>query len=210
VRQQCPNPELDKARREKHLPNSYRLVAMGASAGGFHSLCAVLEPLPASFPCPIVVVQHLSPFYKSILADLLARKTALAVAKASDRERMQAGRVYVGPPDLHLVVEYGYIRLLQTPELQHHRPSIDVMFESIASAYGPQALAIVLSGSGNDGAKGVVAVRHAGGRTLCEDPMEAEFRSMPEAAIATGCVDMIVGLDKIAGVIAGLCCPEQK
>ncbi len=206
MRQQCSDPEVGNARDARGSAAPFRMVAMGASAGGFRSLCAVLRPLPLVFPCPIVVVQHLSPVYKSVLAELLAHNTDLKVAKASDSERMKPGRVYVGPPDMHLVVEDGLIRLLQTPVLHHHRPSIDLMFESIASAYGDKALALVLSGSGNDGARGIVAIHKAGGLVLCEDPKEAEFRAMPEAAVATGCVDMVLRLGKIASVIAELCC----
>ena len=106
---------------------------------------------------------------------------------------------------MHLVMEPERIRLLRTPELHHHRPSIDLLFESIAAAYGSQALAVILSGSGNDGSRGIIAVHEAGGLVLCEDPTEAEFKSMPHSAVSTGCVDIIAGLGKIAGVIAELC-----
>lgn len=204
VPQPCCSPEVQKA-RETRARGCFRVVGIGASAGGFHSLCATLRPLPPTFPCPILVVQHLSPLHKSVLADLLARQTELKVTKARDSELAKAGCVYVGPPDMHLVVGSKRIRLLRTPELHHHRPSIDLLFESIAAAYGSQALAVVLSGSGNDGSRGIIAVHEAGGLVLCEDPAEAEFKSMPQSAVSTGYVDIIAGLGKIAGVIAELC-----
>ncbi len=191
-------PVLPDARR-------YRIVAIGESAGGFRSICKLLQTLPADLPCGMLIVQHLSPEHKSMMADLLEHRTKLKVRQAEDCEPIESGVVYIGPPNLHLVAEPGRVRLLQTPALRLHRPSIDLMFESVAANYGRHAIGIVLSGSGNDGAIGIRAIKTAGGKTMTEDPAGAEFSSMPYAAIATGCIDMVLPLDKMGQAIIELC-----
>jgi two-component system chemotaxis response regulator CheB len=175
----------------------YQIIAIGASAGGLHALFEVLTPVPQSLPCGILVVQHLSPDHKSVLADLLVRRTALHVHQAVDGEPILPGTVYIAPPNQHLLAGPAMVRLLSTPHVHHHRPSIDLLFESIAANYGRHAVAVVLSGSGNDGSVGVRAVKMAGGATIAEDPGKAEFNSMPYAAIATGCIDMVLPLSTI-------------
>jgi two-component system, chemotaxis family, protein-glutamate methylesterase/glutaminase len=186
-------------------PPKYQIIAIGESAGGFHSLCALLEPLPATLPCAVLVVQHLSPSHKSLMAELLLRKTDMEVRQAKDGEPIRNGVVFVAPPDWHLLAEPGALRLLRTPAVRYHRPSIDLLFESVAVSYGPHAIAVVLSGSGNDGATGIRAVKNAGGKTIVEDPAKAEFSSMPYAAIATGCIDSVLPLDQIGKALVDLC-----
>ncbi len=192
---------------EAVLPEArrYRVIAIGESAGGFRSICKLLRLLPADLPCAILLVQHLSPEHKSMMADLLEHKTALKVRQAEDCDPIEDGVVYIGPPNQHLVAEPGRVRLLQTPALRLHRPSVDLMFESVAASYGRHAIGIVLSGSGNDGAIGIRAIKTAGGTTMTEDPGQAEFSSMPYAAIATGCIDMVLPLDKMGPAVVELC-----
>jgi len=139
------------------------------------------------------------------MAELLAHKTKMAVHQAKDGESICKGVVYVAPPDWHLLAEPGNVRLMRTPAIRYHRPSIDLLFESVAVSYGRHAIAVVLSGSGNDGATGIRAVKMAGGRTVVEDPAKAEFSSMPYAAIATGCIDTVLPLDKIGRALVELC-----
>ncbi len=183
----------------------YRIVAIAASAGGISALGHVLGGLPAGFPVPVVVVQHLDPRHKTIIADVLGRRTKLPVVLASEGDRARAGMVYVAPPNHHLLVEAGGVLVLSSSELVHFvRPSADLLFESVAGAYGPRALACVLTGTGSDGAMGSSAVKARGGTVIVEDPELAEFKGMPQAAIAAGAADFILPLDEIATVIRGL------
>ncbi len=205
-----PRISAKAQRTERPQCTPFEVIAIGASAGGFHSLCAVLEPIPADLPCGILVVQHISPDYKSVLAELLVKKTALRVQQARDGECVLPGTVYIAPPDLHLLAEPGSMRLLRTPDVHHHRPSIDLLFESVAVNQGGRAIGVVLSGSGTDGAVGLKAIKHAGGTTMTEDPSKAEFNSMPYAAVATGCVDFVLPLSKIGVTLSQLCSPKLR
>ncbi len=182
-----------------------QVVAIGASAGGLHSLFSVLVPLPSSFAPSILVVQHLSPEYPSHLAELLGRKLHLPLVPPVDGDDMMPGTVYVAPPDFHLLAEPSRVRLLQTPKVHHSRPSIDLLFESVAVNFGEHAVGIILSGSGRDGAAGIQAIKRAGGITIAEDPSKAEFSAMPYAAVATGSVDYVLPLAKLAPNLIDLC-----
>ncbi len=193
---------------EQPEPSRYRIIALGASAGGLNSISQVISRLPRRLCCGILVVQHLSPDHKSLMPELLLRRTQLQVHQAVDGEQILPGVVYIAPPGQHLLAEPGSIRLLRTPEVHHHRPSIDLLFESVAVNYAEHGIVVVLSGSGADGAAGLRAVKMAGGKTLAEDPTKAEFNSMPYAAIATGCVDMVLTSAKIGDALAELCSCE--
>ena len=183
----------------------YGIVAVAASAGGITALGRVLGGLPAEFPVPVVVVQHLDPRHKTIIAEVLGRRAKEEVVLARDGERAEPGTIYVAPPNHHLLVEAEAVLVLSSSELVHFlRPSADLLFESVAGAYGPRAIACVLTGTGSDGAMGVSAIKSRGGTVIAEDPDLAQFKGMPEAAIATGAVDFILPLDEIAAVIRGL------
>jgi two-component system, chemotaxis family, protein-glutamate methylesterase/glutaminase len=183
----------------------YGVVAIAASAGGISALGHVLGGLPVGFPVPVVVVQHLDPRHKTIIAEVLGRRAKLPVVLASEGDRAVAGMIYVAPPNHHLLVEAGGVLVLSSSELVHFlRPSADLLFESVAGAYGPRALACVLTGTGSDGAMGASAVKARGGTVIVEDPELAEFKGMPEAVIAAGAADFILPLDEIAAVIRGL------
>lgn len=183
----------------------YDVVAIGSSAGGLKALMQVLRSLPKGFPSSIVVVQHLSPERKSWLPDLLGRSTALTVKQAEHGEILLPGTVYTAPPDEHLLVGPGKIQLAHTQLVHFSRPSIDLLFESVAGTYGSRSIAVVLTGSGKDGSEGLRAIKEAGGVTLAQSPETAEFRPMPEAAVKTGCVDFILPLEKIGEKLAELC-----
>jgi len=183
----------------------YNIIAIGASAGGLQALTEVLRPLPADFPA-ILVVQHLDPSHKSHLASLLARKTGKKVKQAQHGEPILPGIVYIAPPDEHLLVGPGRIQLAHSQLVHFSRPSIDLLFESVAGMYGSRSIGVVLSGSNRDGAMGIRAIKQAGGTTLVQDPETAEFPIMPRSAIATNCVDYVVPLQEFAGKIEQLCC----
>lgn len=191
------------------LPYSMRnfdVVAMGASAGGLVALTHVLRSLPRTFPSSIVVVQHLAPGHKSWIADLLGRSTPLKVKQAEHGEILLPGMVYTAPPDEHLLVGPGKIQLAHTQLVHFSRPSIDLLFESVAGTYGSRSIAVVLSGSGKDGSSGIRTIKEAGGVTVAQLPETAEFRPMPEAAIETGCVDFVLRLEEIGQKLTELCC----
>jgi len=187
-------------------PNNWRydLVAVGASAGGLLALSEMLGPLPSSFP-GIVIVQHLDPTHKSHLASLLTRKTSKHVKQAQHGEPILPGLVYIAPPDEHLLVGPGKIQLAHSQLVHFSRPSIDLLFESVAGMYGSRSIGVILSGSNRDGAVGIRAIKEAGGTTVAQDPASSEFRTMPQAAISTGCVDFIVSINEMAQVLTDIC-----
>ena len=184
---------------------SFDVVALGSSAGGLNALTQVLSALPASFPSSIVVVQHLAPGHKSWIAKLLGRSTSLKVKQAEHGEILLPGVAYTAPPDEHLLVGPGKIQLAHSQLVHFSRPSIDLLFESVAGTYGSRSIGVVLSGSGKDGAAGVRTIKEAGGITIAQTPETAEFRPMPESAIETGCIDFILPLTDIGEKLAGLC-----
>ena len=149
-------------------------------------------------------MQHLDPRHKSRLAALLSRKTRKSVKEAEDGEPIARNRIYIGPPDEHLLVAKGRIQLAHSRLIRFSRPSIDIMFGSVAAIYGEHAIGVILSGSNRDGADGIAAIRRAGGITVAQDPITAEYKIMPQAAIDTGCVDLIVPLEKMGSVLSRL------
>lgn len=207
-------PRSFMPRTSKRLPDSagfryserrFDVVAVGASAGGLNAISQLVRELPANFPCSVVVVQHLSPDHKSWIASLIARATRLRVKQAEHGEIMLPGTVYIAPPDEHLLVGPGKVQLAHSQLVHFSRPSIDLLFESVAGTYGSRSVGVILSGSGRDGAAGVRAIKEAGGTTFAQAPDTAEFRHMPDAAIATGCVDFTLPLEKMGVSLAELC-----
>ncbi|MBI2760697.1 MAG: chemotaxis protein CheB [Chloroflexi bacterium] len=171
----------------------YAVVAITASAGGLAALQRVLSSLPVDFPAAIVVVLHMSPNQPGSLAAILGRSTTLPVQQARDGDRLISGRVYAASPDYHLLVHAeGTVSLSHEPRVHYSRPSADVRFASIAHAFGPRAVAVVLTGSGSDGAAGARAVKDQGGAVIAQDEASSEHFSMPRAAIDTGSVDQIL------------------
>ena len=138
------------------------------------------------------------------MAGLLARKTGKSVTEAQHDEPLVSGRIYIGPPDEHLLVTRGKIQLAHSRLVRFSRPSIDMMFGSVAATYGGRAIGVILSGSNRDGADGIAAIKAAGGITMAQDPNTAEYRIMPQAAIDTGCIDMVLPLDEIGKKLSQL------
>jgi two-component system, chemotaxis family, protein-glutamate methylesterase/glutaminase len=160
-------------------------VVVGASAGAVDALSALLPTLPEDYPLPVMVVVHIPPERNSLLADLFRAKCRVQVREADDKEPIVGGTVYFAPPDYHLLVELDRRLSLSSDEpVSFSRPSIDVLFESAAEAYGPALIGIVLSGANRDGARGLRAVLDAGGTALVQDPNLAQAREMPTAALA--------------------------
>jgi two-component system chemotaxis response regulator CheB len=180
------------------------MVAVGASAGGLNALTELLRPISTDFPA-ILVVQHLDPTHKSHIAELLSRRTSIHVKQAEHGEPILQGKVYIAPPDEHLLVGPGMVQLAHSQLVHFSRPSIDLMFESVAGMYGSRSIGVILSGSNRDGSVGIRAIKEAGGTTIAQDPGTANFSTMPQAAIATGCVDFVVPIAEIGNLLRDLC-----
>ena len=184
---------------------SFDVVAFAASAGGVNALMKVLEGLPEGFPAAVVIVQHLDPRHRSLMADIMQRHCSLEVKQAEEGDQIQPGHVYIAPPNHHVLVTPHRSLSLTESELVHFvRPSADLLFESVATTYKERAIAVVLTGTGFDGAMGVTAVKNRGGTVIAQDKDTAEFPGMPSAAIATGDVDFVLPLSEIAGAIVRL------
>jgi two-component system chemotaxis response regulator CheB len=185
--------------------NGFDLVLMTASAGGLSAISRVLNMLPPDFPLPIVVVQHLDPRHRSLMAEVLGRRTSLRVEEAREGVKMLPSTVYIAPPDEHLLVVSDGSLTLSHSELVHFvRPSADLLFESGAGAYPGRTIGVVLTGTGMDGNMGVRAIAQTGGTVIAQDPQTAEFVGMPQAAIDTGGVDFILNLDEIGPALVAL------
>lgn len=160
------------------------LIVVGGSAGSFYPLRDFVSGLPADLPASVLVVVHRSERAPSQLGRLLSRTGPLPATEARHGEPIKRGRIYVGPPGLHLMSAYGWIRLSGGPRVNRHRPAVDVLFASTARWAGAHTIAVVLSGVLDDGAVGAALVAHVGGQVLAQDPAEATFANMPTAALA--------------------------
>lgn len=181
-----------------------RVVAVGASWGGLDAIARLLAALPPTFRTPVAVVQHRgSASPPGAMRQYLADRTMLQVVDVEDKEPLADGRVYLGPPDYHLLVEEGSLALTLEAPVAYSRPSVDVLFESAADSYGSGVAAVVLTGANADGSRGAVAVKRAGGRVLVQDPDEAERREMPDAVIATGAADVVLPIEGLALALSG-------
>ena len=182
-----------------------RVVGIGASAGGVDALIRLFGEVNADLPAALLVVLHVPATGRSLLAPILDRRTALDVRVAEDGEALVAGRVYVAPPDRHLIVDDGRIRLELGPRENAVRPAVDPMLRSLAAAYGEDAVAIVLSGAMGDGSSGALAVKLAGGKVIVQDPEDAAVPSMPESALrAVGAADAVLDAESIGRELARL------
>jgi two-component system, chemotaxis family, protein-glutamate methylesterase/glutaminase len=185
--------------------DGFEIVALASSAGGLKALTEVLGGLPADFPAALVVVQHLDPRHRSLMAEILGRRSPLAVRQATDTDRLCPGCVFIAPPDRHLLVNAdGSLSLTRTELVHFSRPSADLLLESVAAGYRSRAIGVILSGSGIDGAMGAKAIKKTGGTLIVQDPATAEFSGMPGAAHATGLADFILPLAEIAGALRTL------
>lgn len=173
-------------------------VVIGTSAGGLAALSALVEGLGRDFPLPLLVVQHVPDNVPTQLAEIFARRTALRVKEADEKEPVVAGTLYFAAPGYHLLVERDFsLSLSQDEPVHFSRPAIDVLFESAADAWGPRVAGILLTGASEDGAAGLVAIQEAGGLTVVQDPAEAEVPTMPLAALQRLAPDYILPLRDI-------------
>jgi len=184
---------------------SPRLIVVGTSWGGADALAALLGALPPEFPVPMAVVQHRgADSLEGVLVRFLQEHCAVPVREADDKDAIEDGTVYVGPSDYHLLVEKGSFALSVDPPVTLSRPSIDVLFESAADSYGPDLVAVVLTGANRDGTDGARAVKEQGGVVLVQDPGSATRPEMPAAVIHSVEVDEVLPLERLAARIAGM------
>lgn len=165
------------------------IIVIGASMGGLEALQALLPGLAPDTSAALCVVWHMSPESLGLLPDLLRPVSPLPIANAQDGESMQPGRIYVAPPDHHLLIEPGYLRLTRGPKENRFRPAVDPLFRSAATAYGPRVVGVVLSGALDDGTAGLWAIKDRGGVAVVQDPLDAIQPSMPRSALQHVAVD---------------------
>jgi two-component system chemotaxis response regulator CheB len=184
----------------------YELIVIGASWGGLDALSRLLAGLHDDVRQPIVVAQHrAADSEKLALANLLQQHTRRRVSDPDDKTPLEPDRVYLGPPDYHLLVEPGRLALSTDAPVQYARPSIDVLFESAADAYRERTVGIVLTGANADGARGLARIKNKGGVAIVQDPATSTRSAMPEAAIAATSADAILPLEEIPAFVYGLC-----
>jgi two-component system chemotaxis response regulator CheB len=187
-----------------------KIIVIGTSAGGLAALQVLLPALSEDFPAPLVVVQHRSKEPGSRLCDFLQKSSRLPVGEPEDKEPIRPGRVYLAPRDYHLLIEAGNFALSTDAPVYFARPSIDVLFESAADAYGEKVVGVILTGANRDGAQGLTRIKAAGGLALVQEPSTAQAREMPEAAIAATGVDRILPLSEMAPFLINLCHPLAR
>lgn len=178
------------------------LVVVGSSAGGIEALSILVSSLPKDFPAPIVLAQHLDPFRPSNLDQILERRSTLPIIVVQDNARLEPGKVYVTPSNRHVTIRDGQVRL-EGDHGNRPRPSVDLLLSSAAEAYGDRLIAVILTGSGSDGAAGAIEVKKAGGTVIIQNPETARYPSMPLALPPTA-VDHIADLEQIGALLYDL------
>ncbi len=183
----------------------YKAIVIGVSAGGMGALGKILPALPADFPLPVIVVQHVSPQSDNYMIRHFDKMSQLKVKEADEKEAIRAGMVYFAPPNYHLLIEENRTFSLSTEaRVNFSRPSIDVLFESALDAYCSSLIGVILTGANNDGSRGLKKIKDCGGLAIVQDPATAEVPAMPEAALKATRVDHVAGLDKLADLLIKL------
>ncbi|MGN7786158.1 chemotaxis protein CheB [Niabella sp. 22666] len=178
--------------QEKVLGEKERIIVVGGSAGGVKALRAFVKGLPADFMSPVFIAWHMSPDASGILPELLGNLTSLKVAHALDYEPIAPGRIYVAPPDHHLLIEQGHVRVTRGPKENRFRPAIDPLFRSAAYAYRNRVIGVIVSGALDDGVAGLWTIKNNGGISIVQDPADADIPSMPQNALRDTPVDHCV------------------
>lgn len=191
--------------RQTEIASHYAIVVIGTSLGGLRALQVLLAGLPKDFPLSVAIAQHRHRNSDETLSLFLQQHCALPVTEAEDKETILPGRVYLAPADYHLLVEGARFALSTEAPVCYARPSIDVLFESAAEAYGEKAIGAILTGASSDGSQGLLQIKRRGGLAVVQEPTTAEAKTMPNAAIAAVSVDWIVPLGEIAPLIVQLC-----
>jgi two-component system, chemotaxis family, protein-glutamate methylesterase/glutaminase len=194
-------------KRPRRGAKQFDIIVVGTSLGGLNALRKLLSGLPRDFPAPVAVVQHRHKASNEALTGILQRESEMRVTEAEDRQPIEAGRVYLAPADYHLFVERGTFTLSVDAAELYSRPSIDVLFESAADAYGEGVIGVVMTGANADGARGAREIKKRGGVVVVQDPATAEAPAMPQATIDAVQVDQILPLEGIAPFLLTQCQP---
>ena len=184
--------------------STHDIIVMGASSGGIETFMEIVAELPRDLPAAIFAVLHVSPRGTTKFPQILSRAGQLPAAHALDREPIRTGRIYVAPPDLHLLIRHGMIRIVRGPKENNARPAIDATFRTAARAYGPRVVGVVLSGALDDGTAGLAAIKERGGITVVQDPGDALFPDMPRNAMETVKVDYCLPTREIGPLLVRL------
>ena len=177
------------------------VVGIGASAGGLEALSALVSHLPDNLGASYVIVQHMSPNHRSMLVQLLSRETRIPVCEIEDGTQPQPDRVYITPPNRNVVLQDGSFILTEPAAEIMPKPSVNIFFGSLAEDRGEDAIGVILSGTGSDGAVGVRSIKASGGLIFAQEPTSAKYSGMPQAAISTECVDWTMTPEQIAAEI---------
>ncbi|HKV92957.1 MAG TPA: chemotaxis protein CheB [Candidatus Angelobacter sp.] len=180
------------------------IIVIGCSVGGVEALQRLVAGLPKNFPAALFVVLHLAPQSTSVLPDILKRAGNLPATHPRDGEPVRMGRIYVAPPDHHLLIEDGKVRIPRGPKENRHRPAIDPLFRSAARWYGRRVIGIVLTGSLDDGTAGLLSIKRRGGTAVVQDPEDAFCSDMPRSAMETMAVDFVEPVDRIPELLKEL------
>jgi two-component system, chemotaxis family, protein-glutamate methylesterase/glutaminase len=181
-----------------------RIVVIGTSSGGLEALRTLAAGLRPDFSAPICIVIHTAPDSPGVAHEIIGKVTLLKAVSARNMERLEAGKIYVAPPDCHLLVEPNRLRLTRGPKQNRFRPAIDPLFRTAARAFGPAAIGVILTGNLDDGTAGLSAIKQLGGIAIVQDPRDALFPSMPQSALFHVKADYCVPLDRIAAVLGHL------
>lgn len=182
----------------------HEIIVVGASAGGVDAVPRLIASLPADLPASVFVVLHIPALGPDLLAEIVTRRATLKVSNGVDSEKILPGHVYLAPPDLHLQLEDGRVRLTRGPRENRHRPSIDALFRSAAEAYGPRVTGVVLTGYLDDGTAGLNSVKIHGGVAIVQDTKDAMAPGMPASALRNVEVDYCLPLDEIGPLLIRL------
>lgn len=184
------------------------IIVIGASAGGLEALKKIVQSLPPGMDASIFIVWHMSPDVRGIMPDILNKLNTIYAAHAIDREPIKPNRIYVAPPDHHLLIEEGWVRVTRGPKENHFRPAVDPLFRSAAYTYGNRVIGVILSGALDDGTAGLWRIKHNGGVAIVQEPADAEVPSMPENALREVEIDLCVPATDIAALLIKLSSEE--
>ncbi|MGA2376358.1 MAG: chemotaxis response regulator protein-glutamate methylesterase [Candidatus Sulfotelmatobacter sp.] len=206
-----PRLTADAVLPRKRKPHSAAahtgVIAVGASTGGTEALRVLLAALPTDCP-PVVIVQHMPEVFTHAFAERLNRECAIGVQEARDGDPLQAGHALIAPGNRHMLVDRSggelVARIIDGPLVSRHRPSVDVLFRSVATSVGSKAVGVIMTGMGDDGAQGLYEMKEAGADTIAQDEATSIVFGMPKSAISCGAVDIVVPLDQIASAVLNL------